>query len=115
MICLESLGGLYGRAGLPEVAAEIASLAAQRRSPRAGPDAQLSRYLATFDVEDTKMGWLTGLLLGYPLWSTIARYHAGTFTPVRRDEAPAGSGAPDAPPVTGGQYKPSDFDCYGAA
>ena len=52
MICLESLGGLYGRAGLPEVAAEIASLAAQRRSPRAGPDAQLSRYLATFDVED---------------------------------------------------------------
>ena len=79
VLSLEALAQLYGRAGLPAVAAEIAHAAATRRCPSAGPDAQLSRYLTKFDVEQTRSGWLTGALLGYPVWTTIARYHDGSF------------------------------------
>ena len=80
LLCLEALAQLYRRAGLPDVAAEIDRVRMIRRSPSAGPDALISRYLKSFDVEHTRMGWLTGLLLGYPVWTTIARYHSGAFT-----------------------------------
>jgi len=79
VLSLEALAQLYARARLPAVAAEIAHAAGTRRCPSAGPDALLSRYLTKFDVEQTRSGWLTGALLGYPMWTTIARYHDGSF------------------------------------
>ena len=93
VIDLEALGDFYERAGLPAVAAEVHAWRQVRRSPAKGPDALISRWLARFDVEDTKMDWLTGVLLGYPLWTTVARYHTRAPTAMRRipivDEVPA--------------------------
>ena len=81
LVSLEALAQLYARAKLPEVAAEIDRVRQIRRSPALGPDALVSRYLRRFDVEHTRMGWLTGVLLGYPVWTTIARYHSGDLHP----------------------------------
>ncbi|EOD32402.1 hypothetical protein EMIHUDRAFT_456107 [Emiliania huxleyi CCMP1516] len=80
IVSLEGLGDFYTRAGLPGVAAEVHAWHSVRRSPAMGPEAMISRYVKSFDVEDTQMGWLTGILLGYPLWTTAARYHSGALT-----------------------------------
>ena len=57
--------------GAPKVAAEV---------ERASGAALVSDYLTTWDVEENGgRGWLTGLLLGYPVWSTVARYKVGGF------------------------------------
>ena len=80
IVSLEGLGDFYTRAGLPGVAAEVHAWHSVRRSPTMGPEAMISRYVKSFDVEDTQMGWLTGILLGYPLWTTAARYHSGALT-----------------------------------
>ena len=70
---LESLSQFYRRAELPHVGREIEEAAAQ-------PDALVSEWISNFDVEENgSRGWLTGLLCGYPLWTTVARYHTGGF------------------------------------
>ena len=62
---------LQNRQELPKVAAEV---------ERASGAALVSDYLTTWDVEENGgRGWLTGLLLGYPVWSTVARYKVGGF------------------------------------
>ena len=43
-------------------------------------DAPVSDWISDFDVEENGgRGWLTGLLCGYPVWTTAARYHMGGF------------------------------------
>jgi hypothetical protein len=75
ILCLQALAELYARAELPVVAAEIDSWRKIRRSPSAGPDSLVSRWIKRFDPERTGSLWLTGILLGYPVWTTIAMYH----------------------------------------
>ena len=71
---LASLAQLYRRANLPHVGREIEEAAAQLS------DALLSDWISNFDVEENgSRGWLTGLLCGYPVWTTVARYHTGGF------------------------------------
>ena len=84
VIDLEALSKFYARAGLPVVAAEVHAYGQVRKSPAKGPGALISRWLSRFDVEDTKMDWLTGVVLGYPLWTTVARYHCIPPTTMRR-------------------------------
>ena len=73
---LASLAQLYRRAKLPHVSREIEEAAAQLS------DALLSDWISNFDVEENgSRGWLTGLLCGYPVWTTAARYHTGGFEP----------------------------------
>ena len=68
---LAALAEFYRRQELPKVAAEV---------ERASGAALVSDYLTTWDVEENGgRGWLTGLLLGYPVWSTVARYKVGGF------------------------------------
>ena len=68
---LAALADFYRRQELPKVAAEV---------ERASGAALVSDYLTTWDVEENGgRGWLTGLLLGYPVWSTVARYKVGGF------------------------------------
>ena len=46
-------------------------------------DAPVSKWLRSFDWEENgKRGWLTGVLLGYPVWATVARYHANGWNSV---------------------------------
>jgi hypothetical protein len=76
-----ALAGLYSRAELPQVAAEIETWGETRRSPALGPDALVSRWISNriaFDM--TIKPWLSGLLLGYPVWTTIAWYHGGRLS-----------------------------------
>ena len=71
---LASLAQLYRRANLPHVGREIEEAVAQLS------DAVLSDWISNFDVEENgSRGWLTGLLCGYPVWTTAARYHTGGF------------------------------------
>ena len=78
VVSLEALSGLYARAELPDVAAQIGAWSQTRRCPSAGPDALVSRWLSRcVDAERSSMPWLAGTLLGYPVWTTIARYHHG--------------------------------------
>ena len=84
--CAE-LAAFYRRAELPAVAAQVEAVCRSAGEGSGGglgaaevsPDAPIGRWLRAFDVEDTRMGWLTGVLLGYPLWTTVARYHTGGF------------------------------------
>jgi hypothetical protein len=76
---LASLAQLYSRAKLPHVGREIEEAAPQLS------DALLSDWISDFDVEENgSRGWLTGLLCGYPVWTTAARYHTGGFELKRR-------------------------------
>ena len=71
---LTALAQLYRRAKLPHVGREIEEAAAQLS------DAPVSDWISDFDVEENGgRGWLTGLLCGYPVWTTAARYHTGGF------------------------------------
>ena len=71
---LAALAQLYRRAQLPHVGREIEEAAAQLS------DAPVSDWISDFDVEENGgRGWLTGLLCGYPVWTTAARYHTGGF------------------------------------
>ena len=70
---LESLAQFYRRAELPHVGREIEEAITQ-------PDSLLLEWVSNFDVEENgNRGWLTGLLCGYPVWTTVARYHTGGF------------------------------------
>jgi hypothetical protein len=70
----EALARLYHRCELPAVARDIeASSAKLGATP-------VTQWARSFDVEENGgRGWLTGLLCGYPVWTTIARYHSGGF------------------------------------
>jgi len=77
LVSFDSLAAFYRRVGLPHVAGEIEAAEAEGTPLSA---TMLSDWLARFDVEENGWrGWLTGLLLGYPLWTTVARYHSGGF------------------------------------
>ena len=69
---LELLAQYYRRAELPHVGREIEAALLS--------DALVSEWISNFDVEENgNRGWLTGLLCGYPVWTTVARYHTGGF------------------------------------
>jgi len=89
LISLEGLAALYARADLPCAAAEIDVWRQTLRSPALGPDALVSRWLtsAFFASDDETSWWLAGVLLGQPLWTTVARYHSTKEAP----EPPAGA------------------------
>ena len=73
---LDALAQLYRRAELPKVSREIEEAAAAEGS--GAPLGLISEWIAQFDVEENgRRGWLTGLLLGYPVWTTVALYHTG--------------------------------------
>lgn len=68
---LSQIAHFYEQAGLVEVSRNVNESSALAESP-------ISDWLSNFDVEENGgRGWLTGLLLGYPLWTTVARYHTG--------------------------------------
>jgi len=58
------------------VRSEIERALAGQAGANARPETPVSDWLERFDVEETGQLWLTGVLLGYPLWTTVARYHA---------------------------------------
>lgn len=81
VISLASLAELYSRAELPQVAIEIREVSQVRRCPSCGPEALISRWIKRSEAEHNgSMPWLTGVLLGYPVWTTIARYRGGCTT-----------------------------------
>ena len=70
VIDVRALSQLYERTGLEWVAKDI-------KAAHSYADAPVRKWLRSYDWEDNGgRGWLTGVLLGYPIWTTVARYFA---------------------------------------
>ena len=91
-------------ASLPELAKfyRRQELAGASREIEVQRDAPISEFLSDFDIEENgRRGWLTGLLLGYPLWTTVARYHSGGFVVAAAAPAPPAAAAAAAAAADG--------------
>ncbi len=72
VVDLHALSELYRRAGVESAARDIEAA----RSDKCG-DAPVSKWLRSFDWEENgKRGWLTGVLLGYPVWTAVEHHPA---------------------------------------